>query len=95
LAGAHDGQRGVSVWLLHWPLVSSWLDSLLLTLWQIETNKLVARGLGYGERKGIREGHAYSVMRAVEMDGQRLLLLKNPWGKGEWTGPWSMCGSRH
>ncbi|KAK4248812.1 calpain-B [Corynascus novoguineensis] len=46
-------------------------------------------GLGYGQRKGIREGHAYSVMRAVEVDGQRLLLLKNPWGKGEWTGPWS------
>ncbi|OBT47162.1 hypothetical protein VE00_03378 [Pseudogymnoascus sp. WSF 3629] len=44
---------------------------------------------GWGERKGIIEGHAYSIMRAVEMDGQRLLLLKNPWGKGEWTGPWS------
>ncbi|KAL2020944.1 hypothetical protein VTK56DRAFT_7831 [Thermocarpiscus australiensis] len=46
-------------------------------------------GLGYGERKGIIESHAYSVMRAVEIDGQRLLLLKNPWGKGEWKGPWS------
>jgi ABC-type microcin C transport system permease subunit YejB len=23
------------------------------------------------------------------MEGHRLLLLKNPWGKGEWTGPWS------
>ncbi|OBT79564.1 hypothetical protein VF21_01271 [Pseudogymnoascus sp. 05NY08] len=44
---------------------------------------------GWGERKGIIEGHAYSIMRAVEMDDQRLLLLKNPWGKGEWTGPWS------
>ena len=49
-----------------------------------------SRGLGYGERRGIQEGHAYSVMRAVEIDGERLLLLKNPWGKGEWTGPWSM-----
>ena len=28
-------------------------------------------------------------MKAVEMDGKRLLLLKNPWGKGEWKGPWS------
>ncbi|KAK3325840.1 calcium-dependent cysteine-type endopeptidase-like protein [Apodospora peruviana] len=46
-------------------------------------------GRGWGHRKGIMEGHAYSVMRAVEMDGERLLLLKNPWGKGEWTGPWS------
>ncbi|KAI1494177.1 hypothetical protein F5X96DRAFT_676631 [Biscogniauxia mediterranea] len=46
-------------------------------------------GSYWGERKGIVELHAYSVMRAVELDGQRLVLLKNPWGKGEWRGPWS------
>lgn len=46
-------------------------------------------GRGWGDRKGIMEGHAYSVMKAVEVDGQRLVLLRNPWGKGEWTGPWS------
>lgn len=44
---------------------------------------------GWGERKGIQEGHSYSIMKAVEMDGERLVLLKNPWGRGEWTGPWS------
>ncbi|RYP22199.1 hypothetical protein DL767_009107 [Monosporascus sp. MG133] len=42
-----------------------------------------------GDRNGIVELHAYSVLRAVEMDGQRLVLLKNPWGKFEWKGPWS------
>ena len=46
-------------------------------------------GIGWGERKGIVELHAYSVMRAVEIDGNRLVLLKNPWGKGEWKGAWS------
>lgn len=46
-------------------------------------------GRGLGERRGIIESHAYSVMRAVELDGKRLLLLKNPWGKGEWKGAWS------
>ncbi|KAI0454318.1 hypothetical protein F5B21DRAFT_514761 [Xylaria acuta] len=46
-------------------------------------------GAVWGERKGIVELHAYSIMRAVEMDGKRLVLLKNPWGKGEWRGPWS------
>ncbi|KAI0402212.1 hypothetical protein F4802DRAFT_608850 [Xylaria palmicola] len=46
-------------------------------------------GAVWGERKGIMELHAYSIMRAVEIDGQRLVLLKNPWGKGEWKGPWS------
>ncbi|KAI3322591.1 hypothetical protein HD806DRAFT_500471 [Xylariaceae sp. AK1471] len=46
-------------------------------------------GIGWGDRKGIIELHAYSIMRAVEIDGQRLVLLKNPWGKGEWKGAWS------
>lgn len=46
-------------------------------------------GAVWGERRGIVELHAYSVMRAVEVDGQRLVLLKNPWGRGEWKGPWS------
>ena len=44
---------------------------------------------GRGYRKGIYELHAYSIMRAVEIDGERLCLLRNPWGEGEWTGPWS------
>ena len=45
------------------------------------------------ESKGIVGGHAYSIQRAVEMDGQRLIRLRNPWGKGEWKGPWSMSTS--
>ncbi|KAM0321379.1 hypothetical protein ACHAQA_010143 [Verticillium albo-atrum] len=44
---------------------------------------------GWGERNGIIEMHAYSVMKAVELNGQRLVHLKNPWGKGEWKGAWS------
>ncbi|KAL8800928.1 MAG: hypothetical protein Q9182_004810 [Xanthomendoza sp. 2 TL-2023] len=48
----------------------------------------------HGERKGIVEDHAYSVMEARELDGFRLVKLKNPWGKKngakkEWDGPWS------
>lgn len=46
-------------------------------------------GSTWGERKGIVELHAYSVMKAVEVDDKRLLLLKNPWGKHEWKGAWS------
>jgi hypothetical protein len=44
---------------------------------------------GFGDRKGIVEGHAYSIMRAVEIDGTRLCLIRNPWGTYEWNGPWS------
>jgi hypothetical protein len=35
------------------------------------------------------KGHAYSVLRAVEAKGKRLVLLRNPWGKKEWQGSWS------
>jgi hypothetical protein len=45
--------------------------------------------LNRGDRKGIVERHAYSIQKAVEIDGMRLLRLKNPWGKGEWKGAWS------
>ncbi|KAJ4861505.1 calpain family cysteine protease domain-containing protein [Trichoderma breve] len=46
-------------------------------------------GINWGERKGILELHSYSIQKAVDIDGKRLLRLKNPWGKGEWKGPWS------
>lgn len=41
------------------------------------------------DRKGVFSSHAYSIMEAIEIEGQRLLKLRNPWGKSEWQGPWS------
>ncbi|KAL4882101.1 hypothetical protein BJY04DRAFT_188029, partial [Aspergillus karnatakaensis] len=41
------------------------------------------------DRKGISENHSYSIMDAKEIDGVRLLKLRNPWGKKEWNGAWS------
>eukprot|EP00948_MAST-09A_sp_MAST-9A-sp1_P001170 g1170.t1 len=40
---------------------------------------------------GLSYGHAYSLLDAVEIDGHKLIKIKNPWGKrrGEWTGDWS------
>lgn len=43
---------------------------------------------------GIHGSHAYSILRAVEYDGNRLVLVKNPWGKSEWNGPWSDGSSK-
>ncbi|KAM0134320.1 hypothetical protein ACHAO1_005715 [Botrytis cinerea] len=40
-------------------------------------------------RQGIEDDHSYSVLRAVEYYGNRLCLVKNPWGETEWNGPWS------
>ena len=45
--------------------------------------------LGGKDRQGIKDGHAYSVLKAATYRGTRLLLVKNPWGDSEWTGPWS------
>ncbi|GLB44576.1 putative peptidase C2 family protein [Lyophyllum shimeji] len=38
---------------------------------------------------GLIGNHAYSVLRAVECKGKRFVVLRNPWGRSEWTGRWS------
>eukprot|EP01125_Pyxidicula_operculata_P018703 TRINITY_DN666_c0_g1_i1.p1 TRINITY_DN666_c0_g1~~TRINITY_DN666_c0_g1_i1.p1 ORF type:complete len:735 (+),score=183.88 TRINITY_DN666_c0_g1_i1:24-2228(+) len=39
---------------------------------------------------GILTGHAYSILEARELGPNlRLLKIRNPWGKKEWTGRWS------
>jgi len=35
---------------------------------------------------GLLRGHAYGLEEAREVAGRRLLRLRNPWGRGEWTG---------
>jgi calpain-15 len=38
---------------------------------------------------GIVQGHAYSLLDVQEVDGNKLMQLRNPWGRKEWTGAWS------
>lgn len=38
---------------------------------------------------GLIGSHAYSVLRAVECKGKRFVVLRNPWGRSEWSGRWS------
>jgi len=43
---------------------------------------------------GLVDAHAYSLISAKEIKlqngrTQRLCLVRNPWGKREWTGDWS------
>ncbi|KAL7626361.1 hypothetical protein AAE478_003133 [Parahypoxylon ruwenzoriense] len=95
--GLEDLSGGVTTELL----TSDILD--IDAFWEEELSKVnreflfgCATGLldgGYGDRNGIREGHAYVVMDARTLkSGQRLVKLRNPWGKtrkGIWEGPWS------
>ncbi|KAF8594673.1 cysteine proteinase [Ceratobasidium sp. AG-I] len=41
------------------------------------------------EINGLLQGHAYSVVRAIEVNGKRFVRLRNPWGHHEWNGRWS------
>ncbi|CAJ1452172.1 unnamed protein product [Effrenium voratum] len=39
---------------------------------------------------GIVQGHAYSFLHALEIEGVRMVCCRNPWGNEvEWNGPWS------
>ncbi|CAK9135390.1 unnamed protein product [Ilex paraguariensis] len=39
---------------------------------------------------GIVQGHAYSLLQVREVDGHRLVQIRNPWANEvEWNGPWS------
>ncbi|KAJ8509367.1 hypothetical protein ONZ45_g8452 [Pleurotus djamor] len=41
------------------------------------------------EVNGLLGGRTYSVLRAVEIQGKRFVILCSPGGLSEWTGPWS------
>jgi hypothetical protein len=38
--------------------------------------------------QGLITGHAYSVLRAAEYKDKKFVVIRNPWGKTEWQGPW-------
>jgi len=38
---------------------------------------------------GLVPGHAYSIIRCIEVQGNQLMNIRNPWGKFEWGGDWS------
>ena len=40
-------------------------------------------------RQGVIDRHAYAVLDTYEGYGERLVKVRNPWGKTEWKGDWS------
>jgi len=63
--------------------------------WTKDDNYLLGAGTPPGSDEdvsdlGIVQGHAYSILDACDVDGVKLLQLRNPWGNSkEWKGPWS------
>ena len=42
---------------------------------------------------GLVGDHAYTLLNVIELHGNRLLYLRNPWGRKEWSGRWSHVSS--
>ena len=42
-----------------------------------------------GHPTGLMLNHAYSLLHVWEVSNQRVVVLRNPWGQGEWKGAWS------
>jgi len=38
---------------------------------------------------GLYSGHQYSLLSHINWDGKDFVQVRNPWGKGEYNGPWS------
>ena len=90
--GIEDLSGGVTTELFSTDILDKdkfWREELM------NVNKQFLFGCGqmngvHGQRRGIIEKHAYSVMEAREIKGIRLVKLRNPWGSGgEWQGSWS------
>jgi len=47
-----------------------------------------------GKRLGLVPTHAYAVLQVREVDGERLMLIKNPWGNTRWRGKFSPWDSK-
>ena len=64
-----------------------------LVFWT-KRNYLLAAGSPDGKdtdisRMGIVQGHAYSILDVYEIEGNKLIQLRNPWGDAtEWKGRW-------
>jgi hypothetical protein len=67
-----------------------WSQLLLCSEGRLMMCSLSASGSGEVDgNQGILANHAYSVLRAIELEGIRLVQIRNPWGQHEWTGRWS------
>jgi hypothetical protein len=43
---------------------------------------------------GVAKSHAYTIVGTFMLDGEKMIMMRNPWGSTRYTGPWSRTDSR-
>ena len=43
---------------------------------------------------GIAKSHAYTIITTFMMDGEKMIMMRNPWGSTHYSGPWSKNDGR-
>ncbi len=71
-------------------------NEIWTTLKQADLKKFIVGAASHGdveESSGIVGGHAYTMVSVHEVEGHKLVKLRNPWGQGEWQGDFSDSSS--
>lgn len=61
----------------------------LLNEWKRQKYLLAAGTKHFQEERDLLEDHAYGILRVVEIEENKIMNLRNPWGTIEWDGDWS------
>lgn len=63
-------------------------DDLYTILYKYYRLKSVLCCSGASGKQGLVSGHAYTILSVMKVGDFRMIQIRNPWGRGEWSGPW-------
>lgn len=58
-------------------------------------DNITEEGGAQADDGGLIPGHAYSIIKVKECQGNLLLNIRNPWGTFEWQGDWGDADKKH
>lgn len=54
-----------------------------------DKKKYIMAGSCYSYKYGLTSGHAYTILGAYHLNGEKVLKMRNPWASEKYHGPWS------